>query len=174
MAIKVSLLPSKPIQLIPNFPTNPFLSFYSSTHFSNQSRKHPIAVSCTNNNSSSNKSFSDSELALKLAAEVEKLNAQTVQREEAINKSRELLFTEFSNYMGWKAEEVKDRWRAMNEDDKLAVAQGFVSGWSDNFHPLSAKSTKELIEEYLADERESSSSNSGPVFFPSLKRLIGF
>ncbi|KDO67972.1 hypothetical protein CISIN_1g0313212mg, partial [Citrus sinensis] len=42
----------------------------------------------------------------------------------------------------------------------------------DNFHPLSARSVKDMLEEYLHDERQPSS--SGFVLFPGLKKIMGF
>lgn len=170
MSLRINLFTSKPLQLIPNFQTNTYLSCPSRTHLNIASSRLQISISCTSNNNS----FSDAELALKLTTEVEKLNFQIVQREEALKKSRQLLFDELSSYMGLKADEVKKKWRKMNEDDKWAVVKGFVSEWSDRFHPLSARSVKELVDEFLADVEKQSFSGSGTMLFPSLRKLIGF
>ena len=51
--------------------------------------------------------------------------------------------------MGSKVEEAGKKWRKLSEDEKWAVVNGFVSEWSDNFHPLSARSVKELVDEYF-------------------------
>lgn len=122
--------------------------------------------------------FSDSQLASELATEVGKINAQIVQREEALTKSRELLFKELCNYLGVAAEEVKKRWTQMSEDDKWVLVKNFVSDWGFNFHPLSAKSVKELVDEYLVavvnkDMHVQGGSSTATMLFPSLRRLIG-
>ena len=125
-----------------------------------------IKLSCS-------KRISDSELALDLASEVEKINTQLVQREEAMKKSRELLFTELCQYMGLKEDEMMKKWKGMIEDDKWVLVKGFVSEWSVNFHPLSARSVKDMVEEHLVENTPSM--NSYPsLLFPNLKKLMGF
>lgn len=94
-----------------------------------------------------------------------------------MNKSREILFGEVCEYLGLKADEAKHKWRNMNEDEKWALVKGFVSEWAANFHPLSARSAKEMVEEYLRDDKPSSSANlpsSASGIFPGLKRILGF
>ncbi|KAA8545697.1 hypothetical protein F0562_020852 [Nyssa sinensis] len=101
------------------------------------------------------------------------MSTQLVQGEEAMRKSRQLLFTELCQYMGLKVEEVKKKWNKMDEDDKWVLVKGFVSEWGVNFHPLSARSVKAMIEEHLLEDN--SSSNSSPsLLFSSLKKLMGF
>uniref|UniRef100_A0A5B7BGZ6 DUF7026 domain-containing protein n=1 Tax=Davidia involucrata TaxID=16924 RepID=A0A5B7BGZ6_DAVIN len=164
MALRVHLLFPKIVpQAQPlKFQTHPFLS----TTLHNNTAK--FQISCTNN-------ISDADLALDLAAEVEKMNTQLVQRDEAMKKSRQLLFTELCQYMGlkMKAEEVKKQWKKMDEEDKWVLVKGFVSEWGANFHPLSARSVKAMIEEHLLEDNPSS--NSSPsLLFPNLKKLMGF
>ena len=170
MSFRVNLFAPRPLQQFPKLQTNPFLSYSSSRpQLINISSRLRFSISCT----SGNNSLSDAELELKLAREVEKLNSQIVQRDEALNKSRELLFNELSSYMGSKVEEAGKKWRKLSEDEKWAVVNGFVSEWSDNFHPLSPRSVKELVDEYLVDEKKALV-DSGTMLFPSLRKLIGF
>lgn len=88
-----------------------------------------------------------------------------------MNKSRELLFTELCQYLDSKAEEVKKKWMKLDEDEKWALVKDFVSEWGVNFHPLSAKSVKELVEEHLHQQNPPAKS---PALFPGLKRMMGF
>ncbi|CAK7330343.1 unnamed protein product [Dovyalis caffra] len=125
-------------------------------------------IPCANKNS-----FSDADLASDLATEVAKVNNHLVQREEAMKKSRELLFTELCNYLSLDKEEVKRKWNRMDQEEKRVMIKGFVNEWGVNFHPLSARSVKEMIEEYLHEEKPSSNS-SGSMLFPGLKRIMGF
>ncbi|KAF3435855.1 hypothetical protein FNV43_RR22947 [Rhamnella rubrinervis] len=94
-----------------------------------------------------------------------------------MEKSRELLFTELCEYLNLKAEEVKKRWLKMEEEEKRDLVKGFVSEWSVNFHPLSARSVKELVEDYLHEDEDpspKSSSSSSSALFPTLKKIMGF
>lgn len=91
-----------------------------------------------------------------------------------MKKSKELLFTELCQYLGLKEEEVKKKWRKMDEEEKWGLVRGFVSEWSVNFHPLSSRSVKEMVEEYLQDENPSSAASCPPSLFPELKKLMGF
>ncbi|KAM3685238.1 hypothetical protein ACJW31_11G102900 [Castanea mollissima] len=116
------------------------------------------------------KKISDAELALDLVLEVAKIKTHFVQREEAMKKSIELLFTELCQYLVLKGEEVKMKWRKMDEEEKWILVKGLVSNWSMNFHLLSMK---EMVEEYLLEENPSAKS-SPSVLFPELKRLMGF
>jgi hypothetical protein len=61
------------------------------------------------------------------------------QREEAMKKSKELLFTEPCHYLALKGEEAKKKWRKMDEEVRLVLVKGFVTERSVNFHPLSAR-----------------------------------
>lgn len=86
--------------------------------------------------------------------------------------------------MGVADEEVKKRWMQMSEDDKWVLVKNFVSDWGSNFHPLSAKSVKELVDEYLVKMVKDKDMNvhggsetanaTSTMLFPSLRRLIGF
>ncbi|XP_034681936.1 uncharacterized protein LOC117911644 [Vitis riparia] len=123
-------------------------------------------IHCTN-------SISDAELASDLATEVKKMNTHLVLRKEAMEKSREMLFTEMCQYLGMGSEEVKRRWRKMGEEEKRVLLKGFISEWGVNFHPLSAKSVKEMVEEYLhEDDPSPHSSSSLSLLFPGLKRMF--
>lgn len=128
----------------------------------------------------SDESSGNSELASNLAKEVSKMNTLVGQRAEAMEKSRELLFKELCQYLSMDSNEVLKQWRKMEEEEKWVLVKGFVSDWGVNFHPLSARSVKELVEEYL-DEIEhenassSSSSKSSPSsLIPTLKKMMGF
>lgn len=102
------------------------------------------------------------------------MNSVLGQREEAMEKSREMLFGELCEYVNLKAEEVKKRWGKMEEEEKWVLVKGFVSEWGSNFHPLSARSVKELVEEYLHEQDPSPNSSSSSALFPSLKKIMGF
>uniref|UniRef100_A0A6M2ESK0 DUF7026 domain-containing protein n=1 Tax=Populus davidiana TaxID=266767 RepID=A0A6M2ESK0_9ROSI len=116
---------------------------------------------------------SDADLASDLASEVAKINIHLVQREEAMKKSRELLFAELCKYLALDKEEVKRKLSKMDQEEKRVLIKGFVDEWGVNFHPLSARSVKEMIEEYL-HERKPPSHSSGSMLFPGLKRIMGF
>ncbi|KAF5195949.1 trichome birefringence-like [Thalictrum thalictroides] len=123
--------------------------------------------------------ISDAELAAGLAAEMAKIKTQSLQKEEAMKKSKELLFKEFCKYLDLETEEVKQRWIKMDDTEKLVWAKGFVSDWGESFHPLSSKSVKELVEEILVEENpnpiiSSSSSGISAIDLNSLKKMIGF
>ncbi|KAL6269901.1 hypothetical protein ACE6H2_026812 [Prunus campanulata] len=159
MALRMNLLSPKIPKQSTKFHTN---SFPSLTHF-NPRPKTQIIIHCNNKN------ISDAELA----SDLTKMNTLFMQREEAMKKSRELLFTELCHYLNSKSEEVKKKWRKMEEEDKWVLVKGFVSEWGVNFHPLSAKSVKELVEEHLHEENPPAKS-SAAAFFPGLKRMMGF
>ncbi|KAJ8572467.1 hypothetical protein K7X08_008978 [Anisodus acutangulus] len=122
-------------------------------------------ISCTNND------MSDLELALDFATEVGKMNTQMLQKEEALKKSKELLFVEFCNYTGLKSEEMKKKWKKLSDEEKGVMIKSFVIEWGTHFHPLSARSVKELVDEYLVENTPDSTSSS---FFPGLKKWMGF
>ncbi|XP_016506413.2 uncharacterized protein LOC107824183 [Nicotiana tabacum] len=115
--------------------------------------------------------MSDLELALDLATEVDKINTQMLQKQEALKKSRELLYLEFCNYTGLKSEEMKKKWKRLSEEEKWVLVKGFVLEWAAHFHPLSARSVKDLVDEYLVENTPESTSSA---FFPGLKKLMGF
>ena len=84
-----------------------------------------------------------------------------------MKKSRELLFLDLCQYLSLKEEEVNKKWRKMKEEEKLVIVKEFVNKWGVNFHPLSVRSVKEMVDEYLQDDKSSS------VMFPGLKRMLG-
>lgn len=115
--------------------------------------------------------MSDLELAVDFATEVGKMNTQMLQKEEALKKSKELLFVEFCNYTGLKSEEMKKKWKKFSEEEKWDLIKSFVLEWGAHFHPLSARSVKGLVDEYLVENTPHFTSSS---FFPGLKKLMGF
>ncbi|KAL5556902.1 hypothetical protein UlMin_039138 [Ulmus minor] len=163
MALKINLHPKFSQLHLPKPQTSP--SLYLT--FSGNRIRTPLRCS--------GESAGDSELASKLAKEVSKMNTLLVQREEAMEKSRELLFGEFCQYLSMEAEEVKKKWKKMDEEEKRVLVKGFVSDWGANFHPLSSRSVRELIEEHLLEaKRDSTSSSSSSALFPTLKKMMGF
>lgn len=150
---------------------------------------HPQAHNflCYSNDSGGNPNkpnrISDADLASDFAAEVQKLNTQSKERENAMKRSKELLFSDLCNYLNLTPEDVKNNWRNMNSDEQLGLVKGFVSDWGLNFHPLSPKSVKDLVEEFvMKDSKEEKSSDfcqkddafksKSDVFLPTLKKLI--
>ncbi|XVF00688.1 hypothetical protein REPUB_Repub04eG0022800 [Reevesia pubescens] len=122
----------------------------------------------THNISCTKKNLSDTALALDLAITIEKINTRLEQKEKAMKKSKELLFTELCQYLSLKEEDVNKKWRKMNEEEKWVLVKEFVNEWGVTFHPLSVRSVKEMVDEYLQDDKSSS------VMFPGLKRMLGF
>ncbi|XP_022762861.1 uncharacterized protein LOC111308646 [Durio zibethinus] len=118
-------------------------------------------ISCTKKN------LGDTALALDLAISVEKINTHLEQKEKAMKKSMELLFSELCQYLSLKEEEVNMKWRKMKEEEKWVLVKEFVNEWGVNFHPLSVRSVKEMVDEYLQDDKSSS------VMFPGFKRMLG-
>ncbi|OWM63693.1 uncharacterized protein LOC116196385 [Punica granatum] len=136
-------------------------------HFTFQPR---TPISCTS------KKLTDAALSSELAAELAKLNIQKAQKQEAMKKSREVLFSEICKSVSFKEEEMRKKWRRMEEEERWGLVKEFVGHWGARFQPLSARSVKEMIEEYLneVEDKEGSRSNGGSSFFPGLKRLMGF
>ncbi|KAI4296477.1 hypothetical protein L6164_036433 [Bauhinia variegata] len=129
------------------------------------SYKHKTRISCNNG-------LSDAALSSELASKVAKMKTNLLQTEEAMKKSIALLFGEFCEYLDLKEDEMKHKWKRMDEEEKWVLVKGFVAEWGANFHPLSEKSAKEMVEEYLREER--SSANSPPSrLFPGLGRMMG-
>ncbi|KAK9286560.1 hypothetical protein L1049_014959 [Liquidambar formosana] len=160
MAIRVNLFSLKIAPKTFKFQSHPlpFITLLSTRTQTN--------ISCTN-------SISDAELSSDLASEMAKINTSLVQREEAMKKSRQLLFTELCQYLDMRDEEVRKKWMKMDEEEKWVLVKGFVSEWGVNFHPLSAKSVKEMVEEYLGEENLSPQS-SPSLGFSDLGRILGF
>ena len=93
------------------------------------------------------------------------------QREDAFRKSKELLFAEIFDFTRLKSEDFSSKWRRMDDDEKLVLVRGFVAEWSAHFHPLSARSVKELVEEYVAGMTDLSDSGN---LLSGLGKLFGF
>lgn len=75
------------------------------------------------------------------------MNTQMIQKEEALKKSKELLFVEFCHYTGLKSEEMKKKWKKFSEEEQWDLVKSFVLEWGAHFHPLSARSVKELVDD---------------------------
>ncbi|XP_021903751.1 uncharacterized protein LOC110818991 [Carica papaya] len=160
MALRINLFPSNTL------PQTPKLYAYPTPTIARPKSQ----IQCGTNNID----ISDAELASDLATEVAKLNSHLVQKEEAMKKSKELLFDQFCQFLDLKEEEVKNKWRTkMSEEEKWVVVNGFVSEWSVNFHPLSARSVRAMIEEYL-HEGKASPQPSPSILFRGLRRIMGF
>ncbi|KAL2904124.1 hypothetical protein RDABS01_002834 [Bienertia sinuspersici] len=63
--------------------------------------------------------------------------------------SKQLLFFDFCNYLNLNPDDVKYKWTNLSNDEKLRLVKGFVSNWGLYFHPLSPKSVRDLIEEFV-------------------------
>ncbi|XP_061370129.1 uncharacterized protein LOC133312868 [Gastrolobium bilobum] len=152
------------IQVIPTLFSNSPATLYT--------QKLKTRISCTGGNG-----ISDAALASEFAAKATRINTHLVQAEEAMRKSRKILFGVLSEYLGLKEDEVKQKWSKMDEEEKWVLVKGFVAEWGSHFHPLSARSTKELVEDYLRQGNPPPNSPPPPspsVLFPGLKRIIGF
>nr|XP_043621334.1 uncharacterized protein LOC122593057 [Erigeron canadensis] len=158
-------------------------SLVPQTHLTNSSKKTFIKpqISCS---SSSSNSINDMNLSKDLSIEIKKIKTQMAQSQEAMKTSRKLLYTEMCNYLGIGQEELKRKWEKMEEADKWVLAQEFVSDWGSNFHPLSAKSVKELVDQYVfrddndankkVNDDDDGDGDSSFVLFSGLKKLMGF
>ncbi|GFP86990.1 hypothetical protein PHJA_000842800 [Phtheirospermum japonicum] len=116
-------------------------------------------------------------LAVELSLEIHKLSSQIVQREEALKKSREVLFAEVCNFTRMKSEDLKNKWRKMNEDERLGLVLRFFEEWSNHFHPSHVKSVMQMVDEYLGKNNEfpdNSFSISSDDIFTDLRKLMGF
>ncbi|KDP35937.1 hypothetical protein JCGZ_09909 [Jatropha curcas] len=142
--------------------THPF-SFPTATHFTKRIK---TQIPCAK------RRISDADLASDLATEVARINADLAQREEAMKKSKELLFIELCHYLAIEKEEVKRKWSKIDQQEKWVLLEGFVNEWGVNFHPLSIRSIREMIDEYLNEEKTAASNSSD--LFPGLKRMMGF
>ncbi|KAK4438064.1 hypothetical protein Salat_0140500 [Sesamum alatum] len=153
------------------FEPYPFPSNFAPTHLAKPSSNPPrtLRISC----SKEKEGLTDEMLAVELGIEIKKLNSHTVQRDEALKKSRELLFAEVCKFMGLKSDDLRKKWKRMNEEERWVLAKGFVTEWSAHFHPLSARSVKELVEEHLAKSNEFSDSVPSKLF-PELRKFLGF
>lgn len=125
------------------------------------------------------KTMNDSELAKELAREIGKANTISEQRREAMKKSGEILWGEFCRHMDLKEDEMRNKWKKIDEDEKLSLVREFVDEWSGDFQPLSVRFVKEMVEEECLNsdkttESSSSSMSSFSGLFPGLKRIIGF
>ncbi|XP_030512422.2 uncharacterized protein LOC115726607 [Rhodamnia argentea] len=132
----------------------------------NERKSLVVSVSCAG------KEIGDAEVASALAEEVARVHAQKRQKDEALSKSRALLFSELCGYLSLSEDELQKKWERMEDGERRDLAKEFVSNWSVHFHPLSARSVVEMVEEHLQQEKKPSFSNDS-TFFPSLKRLMG-
>ncbi|KAI5448287.1 uncharacterized protein LOC127083753 [Lathyrus oleraceus] len=123
--------------------------------------------------SCSNKSNDDASLASEFAEKVSIINARAVQAEQVMRKSRKILFKEFCNYLDLNEQEAKQKWNKIDEDEKWVLIKGFVQELNEFFQPLSAKYTKELVEEYLLKENLPPKSPPSSPLFP-FDSIIGF
>ncbi|CAH1450499.1 unnamed protein product [Lactuca virosa] len=172
------------VHLLPG--THPLRFTNFQTHPSLHCNKIPpkLRISCSSSNS---KSINDMELAMDLSTEIERMKIQMIQTQEAMKTSRKLLYAELCLYLGLGIEELRRKWERMEEDDKWVLAEEFVSDWSSNFHPLSAKSVKQLVDQHLFQDgndhdngnnkdnnSSQDSSSSSSLLFSGLKKLMGF
>ncbi|KAK9677370.1 hypothetical protein RND81_11G139200 [Saponaria officinalis] len=119
------------------------------------------------------KSISDSQLTSEFAAQVQKINTQIEEKQNALIKSKQMLFNDFCKFLNLNSDETKIKWMKMNPDEKLDLIQGFVCNWGLNFHPLSPKSVRDLIEEFVMNDLVENKENSDTVLgFSRLKKLF--
>ncbi|XP_047978743.1 uncharacterized protein LOC125220630 [Salvia hispanica] len=130
-------------------------------------RRRALRISCTKETETPSEQL----LAAEFSLEIKRLNSEIAQREDAFRKSKELLFAEISDFAGLKPEDFSGKWRRMDDDEKLVLVRGFVAEWSAHFHPLSARSVKELVEEYVAGMTDLSDSGN---LLSGLGKLFGF
>jgi len=99
-----------------------------------------------------------------LAAEVmQRVKSQADKKENALKRSKQMLFFELCNSLNVSPEEGKRMWGRMSPDDKMGLIKGFVSDWGLRFHPLSPSSIRDMVEEYVAaDAEEGDSSEKNP------------
>ena len=102
------------------------------------------------------------------------MNAHAAKAEEAMRKSRKLLFGELCEYMGLDEDQAQHKWSNMDDDQKCVLVKGFLKEWGSHFHPLSARSTKEMLEEYLRQGNSPPKPTNSSFFFEGLNRIIGF
>ncbi|KAL9244772.1 hypothetical protein vseg_018500 [Gypsophila vaccaria] len=158
-------------KIFPNYISNPnYLPSISKTHKN-------IICSTSKNPRKPPKIISDAQLSSEFAAQVLKLNTQIEEKQMAISKSKRMLFDDFSHFLGIGYDEVKIRWMRLNPDEKLGLVNGFVSQWGLNFHPLSTKSIRDLIDEFVVNDlreiKESSDNDDDYVLgFSRLKKLF--
>ncbi|KAJ4843115.1 hypothetical protein Tsubulata_002899 [Turnera subulata] len=164
MSLRIHLFPVNALPIITTNPRTrppPITALFT--------RRLNTQIPCTN------KTTSGYDLASEFAKEVTKINTHMVQREEAMRKSKELLFVELCGYLALEEEEVRRKWRKLDREEKWVLVKEFVDEWSANFHPLSARSVQQMIEEYVTDDDNPPSSVSvSELFPPGLKRMIGF
>ncbi|XP_068656999.1 uncharacterized protein [Aristolochia californica] len=118
-------------------------------------------------------SISDAELTADLASQISRIDTHSSLKKEAMKKSTDMLFDDFCEYLGLKAEAVKRNWRQMEEDEKFDSLRRFLDEWGASFHPLSVKSVKEMVEEHVGGE-DPSRVSIPLIRFPSFKRFMRF
>ncbi|KAI3671804.1 hypothetical protein L2E82_53250 [Cichorium intybus] len=140
--VHVHLLPPTHPQRFTNLQT------HLSLHYNKIPRKLRILFSTSDSNN-----IKDIKLAMNLSTEIERMKTQIIQTQEAMKMGRKLLYTtELCLYLGLGKDELRRKWERMEEDEKWVLAEEFVSHWSSNFHPLSAKSVKQLVDQHLFDD----------------------
>ncbi|XP_073121614.1 uncharacterized protein [Henckelia pumila] len=115
-------------------------------------------------------------MAAELSLHIKNINTSMLQREEALKRSRELLFAEVSNFTGLQPEDLRKKWGTMGQEERWVLVNGFVSEWSAHFHPLSATSVKEMVEQFLGEQGDISASPSSATatLFPDFGKFLGF
>lgn len=79
-----------------------------------------------------------------------------------------------SDFAGLKSEDLKKKWCRMNDAEKWVLVKGFVAEWSKHFHPLSARSIKELVEEHVSVSHDDFSESVSANLLPDFRKLFGF
>ncbi|XP_004485636.1 uncharacterized protein [Cicer arietinum] len=127
-------------------------------------------ISCTGGDNE----ISDTALTTEFAEVASIVKARQLQAEEAMRKSRNILFKELCGYLRLNEDETKLKWNKMEEDERWVLVKGFVEEWDEFFHPLSARATKKMVEEYFQQENLPSKSSlpSSPLF--PFDSIIGF
>lgn len=165
-----NLLPQFTKSQTHSFLSNPVPIQAKSLHLNlNLNPRRTLKISCIKEKEPT----TDETMAAELNLQIKNLNTSMLQREEALKRSREILFGEVSNFTGLQPEDLRKKWRRMGEEERWVLVNGFVSEWSAYFHPLSARSVKEMVEQHLGEEDEISDSVSGNMF-PDFGKLLGF
>ncbi|XP_056163357.1 uncharacterized protein LOC130136857 [Syzygium oleosum] len=160
--------PPLPLNALPRPPTGP-----PGLHplRLNARRSLPLSAPCMGGGR--RKEAGDAELASALAEELARAHAQGKQRDEALAKGRALLFSELCGYFALREDELRRKWEGMEDGERRGLATEFVSNWSADFHPLSARSVVEMVEEHLQQHGKKPPFSNDSAFFPGLKRLMG-
>ncbi|CAN1163776.1 hypothetical protein LINPERPRIM_LOCUS32794 [Linum perenne] len=82
------------------------------------------------------------------------MNTHVTQRTNAMNKSRQILFCKLCKFLDLEEDKMQIRWEEMDQEEKSVLVKGFVDEWGANFHPLSAMSVEELIQEHIQEKKK--------------------